>query len=206
MAYSALLTYSIYDTNSSEFLELIRSILEAEFVKQRNSYSKTFLPKVVKSDEYLLNPVSDKEIDPAFCSIIKAKMDGTDQRFGSQNNNSNLFVIGVLADGLSNLRKILDSIYIILNDLDVKNYIFLVKNTSGDNYISDSGQYMVKNLSTDFEVSKTMNDKEIVYGSLILQAEISETPKLNTHAAIDEIEVVHQFGENEIEVTQLKNY
>jgi hypothetical protein len=206
MAYSALLTYSIYDTNSSVFLELIRSILEAEFVKQRGSFSKTFLPKVVKADEYLLNPVSDKEIDPAFCSIIKAKFDGTDQRFSSQNNNLNFFVIGVLADGLSNLRKILDTVYIILNDLDVKNHIFLAKNTSGDNYISDSGQYMIKNLSTDFEVSKTMNDKEIVYGSLILQAEISETPKINTYADINEIEVVNTFGDNEKEVTQLTNY
>jgi hypothetical protein len=204
MAYTAKITYGVYDLNSTYFMGLIKTILEAEFTKQRlTPLSKTFLPKAVKTDEYLLSPIADKEIDPAFCSIIKAKMEGTDQRFSSQQNEMNTYIIGILADGLTNLRKIADAIYIILNDMDVKDYIFKYQNSSGENLISDSLKYQVKSLSTDFEVSKTMNDKEIVYGSIILQAEISETPKFNTHDLIGSVDLGLQVGENEIQINQL---
>ncbi len=204
--YTPLLTYPVYDLNSSEFVELIRNILEVEFNNQITEHSKTFLPTVVKKDEYLLSPVADKEIDPAFCSVIKAKMEGTEHRFANQQNDSNSYVIGVLADGLENLRKITDAIYEILNDMDVKNYLFLYENANGDNIISNSGEYYVKNLSTEYEVSKTMNDKNIIYGYLILNAEISETPKFNEYAAIDEIATDLNVGPNEKSVKQTTKY
>lgn len=206
MAYSSKLTYPIYDNNASLFLEVLRELLEVEMLNQRTTHSKTFLPQTVKRDEYLLNPIADKEIDPSFCSIIKAKMEGTEQRFSNQQNDLNHYIIGVLADGLTNLRKICDTIYIILNDMDVKHYLFLYKNAENENLISDSGQYYVKNFSTDYEVSKTMNDKNIVYGYLILQAEISEVPKINTYDEIDSIDITNKFGTDEKEVNQLTSY
>jgi hypothetical protein len=51
----------------------------------------------------------------------------------------------------------------------------------------DSGSYKVTELSNEFQVSKTINDREIIYGYLTLEAEIMETPKLNTFEAVDEI-------------------
>lgn len=203
--YTPLLTYPIYDLNSSEFIELIRTILEVEFNNQITEHSKTFLPTVVKKDEYLLSPVSDKEINPAFCSVIKAKMESTERRFADQQNDSNSYIIGVLANGLDNLRKITDAIYEILNDMDVKNYLFLCKNANGDNLISNSGEYFIKNLSTEYEVSKTMNDKNIVYGYLVLNAEIAEVPKLNTYTKITEVSTDFKMGENEINIKQTTN-
>jgi len=204
--YTAKVTYGVYDLNSSLFLALIKEVLEAEFTKQRLApLSKTFLPKTVKTDEYLLSPVSDKEIDPAFCSIIKAKMKGTEQRFYVQQNDLNMFIVGVLADGLTNLRKILDAIYIILNDMDVKSYLFQYKNALGENLISDSGKYLVESFSTDYEISKTNNDQNIVYGSLILQAEISEVSKSNTYPEIDSVDLNLGLGENEININQITN-
>ena len=201
--YTSLLTYPVYDSNSSEFLELIRSILKAEFDKQISTYSKDFLPTEVKTDEYLLAPIADKEINPAFCSIIKAKMDGTDRRFSDQQNDNNSYIIGVLADGLLNLRKILDSIYIILNDMSIKAYIFKYKNANQETLISNSGEFYVKGLSTEFEVSKTMNDKQIIYGYLVLNAEIAEVPKLNTYTAIEGVDVNLKVGadQKDIEIT-----
>jgi hypothetical protein len=204
--YSAKITYGVYDSNSSLFLELIRTIIETEFTKQRNTLSKTFLPKTVKGDEYLLSPIADKEIDPAFCSIIKAKMEGTNQRFADHQDDLNHYIIGIMADGLVNLRKITDAVYIILNDMDVKNYIFNYQNSEGENLISDSGKYFVKNLSTEFEVSKTMNDKEIVYGYLVLQAEICEVTKFNTHPEIEYISTTNKLGANEIELKQTTHF
>jgi hypothetical protein len=206
MAYTVKLTYPVYDLNSSEFIEIIRTILETEFANQISVHGKTFLPTSVKTDEYLLNPVASKEINPAFCSIIKAKMSNTDNRFSDQQNDSNNYIIGILADGLTNLRKIADAIYEILNDMDVKNYIFLHKNSEGDEIISDSGQYFVSSLSTEYEISKTMNDKNIVYGSLVLNAEIAEVPKLNTHPEIVGITTEHKLGENKINITETTNY
>lgn len=206
MAYTAKLTYPVYDSNSSLFLEELKAVLQAEFTSQRSApFSKTFLPKVVKTDEYLLSPIADQEIDPAFCSIIKAKMKGTENRFSNQQNELNYYIVGVLADGLTNLRKILDAISIILNDMDVKIYLFQYKNALGENLMSDSGQYMVESLSTEYEVSKTMNNKNIVYGSLILQAEIAEIPKLNTYTEIEEIELNLDLGANEININQTTN-
>jgi len=168
-------------------------------LNQRTEHGKTFLPQLVKTDEYLLNPIADKQIDPAFCSIIKAKSDGTEQRFASQQNDLNHYIIGVLANGLENLRKITDAIYIILNGMDVKNYLFLYKNLNGDNLISDSGKYFVKSLSTEYEVSKGLNDKDIIYGSLILQAEIAEVSKFNTYPVVNRIDVTGKYGVNEEE-------
>lgn len=206
MAYTARLTYSVYDLNSSLFLEVVRELLQAEFINQRLTPALQFLPKIVKTDEYLLNPISDKDIDPAFCSIIKAKMSNTDNRFANQQNDLNSYVIGILADGLTNLRKIADAIYEILNDMDVKNYLFLYKNLNGENLISDSGRYFVESLSTEFEVSKTMNDKNIVYGNLVLNAEISEVTKFNTYADIDQITIDLKLGEDEKNIKQTTTY
>lgn len=202
MAYTSILTYPIYDLNSSDFIQLIADILKTEFLNQRTVHGKTFLPIDVKKDEYLLSPISDKEINPAFCSVIKAKMDSTEQRFSNQQNELNTYIIGILADGLSNLRKIADAIYIILNDMSIKNYIFLYKNALGHNLISDSGQYKVSSLSTEYEVTKTMNDKNIVYGFLALNAEISEVPKLNTYTEIEGVTIEYKLGDNEINLTQ----
>lgn len=204
--YTPLLTYPVYDLNSSEFIELLASILEAEFNEQITTFGKDFLPTSVKKDEYLLSPISDKEIDPAFCSIIKAKMLSTDNRFSNQQNDSNNYIIGILADGLENLRKIADAIYEILNDMDVKDYLFKYKNALGDQVISNSGEYYIKNLSTEYEVSKTMNNKNIVYGYLILNTEISEVPKLNTHEEINEITTDLELGENKKVIVQTTKY
>lgn len=206
MSYVSKITYPVYNLNSSDFLTIIQEILQVEFLNQRTIHLKTFLPTIVKTDEYLLSPIADKEINPAFCSIIKAKMSSTDQRFSDQQNDDNSYVIGILADGLSNLRKIADAIYEILNDMDIKNYLFTLKNINGDNIISDSGKYLINSLSTDFEVSKTMNDKNIVYGNLVLNAEISEVPIFNTHEEINQVVSEFKLGENEISLTQETTY
>lgn len=202
MSYVSKITYPVYNLNSSDFLTIIQEILQVEFLNQRTIHLKTFLPTIVKTDEYLLSPIADKEINPAFCSIIKAKMSSTDQRFSGQQNDDNSYVIGILADGLSNLRKIADAIYEILNDMDIKNYLFTLKNINGDNLISDSGKFYISSLLNDFEVSKTMNDKNIVYGNLVLNAEISEVPKFNTHEEINQVTTEFKLGENEISLTQ----
>ena len=206
MSYTALITYAVYDLNSSLFMDLIQEVLIAEFTKQRATFSKTFLPKTVQLNSYLLNPIANKEIDPAFCSIIKAKMANTDRRFADQQNDSNSYIIGILADGLDNLRKIADAIYEILNDMDVKNYLFLYKNANEDNLISNSGEFYISALSTDFEVSKTMNDKNIVYGYLVLNAEIAEVPKFNTFTEINQITTDLKLGENEINLEQTDKF
>ena len=205
MSYEVQLTYPVYDLNSSEFITIIQTILQTEFQNQITEYSNDFLPTDVKTDEYLLSPIADKEINPAFCSIIKAKMSSTDQRFSTQQNDSNSYIIGILANGLTNLRKIADAIYEILNDMDVKNYIFLYKNAAGDQIISDSGQYFVNSLSTDFEVSKTMNDKNIVYGSIVLNAEIAEVPKENTHTEIVGSTTDLKMGKDKKNIKQTTN-
>jgi hypothetical protein len=200
MSYSALLTYGVYDLNSSLFLDLIREILQAEFTKQVTDFSKDFLPVEVKADEYLLNPLSDLDIDPAFCSVIKAKSVNGENQFHDQTNEKNTFIIGVLAEGLDNLRKISDAIYIILNDMDVKNHIF------SQGLLADSGSYKVSALSSEFQVSKTVNDREIVYGFLILEAEILEAPKLNTYEEINEINITHVMGVDSKEMVQKTTY
>ena len=107
MSYSALLTYEVYDLNSSLFLGLIKEVLEAEFTKQIEDYDNDFLPASVKTDEYLLNPVSDLDINPSFCSVIKAKSVSGENQFHNQTNEKNTFIIGILAEGLENLRKIM---------------------------------------------------------------------------------------------------
>jgi len=200
MPYSSKITYEVYDLNSSLFLELIREVLEAEFTKQIADFDKDFLPVEVKTDEYLLNPVSDLDIDPAFCSVIKAKSSNGNNPFFKQANEKNVYIIGILADGLENLRKISDAIYIILNDMDVKNYFF------GQKIISDSGTYKISELSSDFQISKTINDRNIIYGSLTLEVEIAEEVKFNDYAEINEIRVKHQLGADESETNQTTKY
>lgn len=200
MAYTSKINYSIYDLNSSLFVDVIKEVLQVEFLKQRTTYSKTFLPQVVKKDEYLLSPISDKDIDPAFCSVIKAKMEGTEQRFSEQQSDDNMYIIGILANGLENLRKIADAVYIILNDHNVKNYIWSYADSEGNKLISDSGKYFVKSLSTEYEVSKTMNDKEIVYGSLVLGAEIAEIPLIGTYADFEGANITLEAGEDKKEI------
>ena len=44
MAYSAIITYPVYDLNSSLFIELIRDILQKEFLNQINTQGKSFRP------------------------------------------------------------------------------------------------------------------------------------------------------------------
>lgn len=200
--YTTRITYPVYDLNSSEFVTLIKNVLQAEFTEQIASHGKSFLPTVVKADEYLVDKIMDSEINPAFCSIIKAKSAGTDQRFGNQDNNENLFVIQILAKGLSNLRNISDAIYEILNDMDVKDYIFKYRNALNQQIISDSGKYFVSSTVFEFDVKKTINDKDIINGHLVLNAEIAEIPKENQHGALDGANVDHKLGENEINITQ----
>lgn len=194
--YSSLITYSIYDLNSSLFLELIREVLDVEFTKQRDEFGNTFLPIEVKTDEYLVNPVSDLDINPAFCSVIKATSSNGENHFHSQSNEVNTYLVRVLADGLENLRKILDSVFIILNDMDIKSYLFTCKNSNGDKIISNDGMYRVNQMSNEFEEQKTINDKNIVGGYLTLQAEITETSKFNLHPLLTEANTELQVGPN----------
>jgi len=200
MAYSSKVTYPIYDLNSTEFMEVVRELLQVEMLNQRTTHGKTFLPQVVKKDEYLLNPIADKEMNPAFCAIIKAKTEGTDQNISNQQNDLTYYIISIMANGLENLRKIADSIYIILNDMDVKSYLYLYKNASGDNLIYDSEKYKVNSMSAEIEEKKTMNDKNIIYGNVILQAQIVEVPKENTHPAVEGVNVNLQAGPNKKEI------
>ena len=195
--YSSLITYSIYDLNSSLFLELIREILDVEFTKQRNVFGNDFLPVNVKTDEYLVNPISDLDINPAFCSVIKAASSNGENHFHGQSNEVNTFLIRVLADGLENLRKILDSVYIILNDMDIKNYLFTYKNANGEKILSNDGMYRVNQMSNEFEEQKTINDKNIVGGYLTLQAEIAEVSKFNTYPELTELNIDLQVGPNQ---------
>jgi len=206
MAYTTQVTYPVYDLNSSFFIELLKEVLEVEFNNQITTHANTFLPTTVKTDEYLLNPIADKEIDPAFVSIIKAKFVNTEGRYFEQNNDNNSYIIGILADGLLNLRKIADAIYEILNDMDVKNYFYLYENSRNCKIISDSGKFFISNLSTEFEVSKTMNDKNIVYGSLVLNAEIAETSILNTYEEINQITTDFEMGADNKNIKQTTTY
>ncbi len=120
--YSSKITYPILELNSSFFLETLRSVLEVELLKQRSSFGKTFLPILVKKDEYLLNPIADSDMNPSFCAIVKAKT--LDDKSGAkeQQNTNTTYMVVVAAYGLDNLRKIQDVIFQILNDLNVKHY------------------------------------------------------------------------------------
>ncbi len=206
MAYSTKITYPIYNLNSTEFLEVVRELLQVEMLNQRNNHGKTFLPQSVKTDEYLLNDISDKEIDPSYCAISKSKMESSDQNFPSQQNNLNYYIISILANGLENLRKIADSIYIILNDLDVKIYLSQVESIRGDILVYNKNTLKISSLSTEIEEKKTMNDKNVIYGNLIFEAQIIEKTQLNTSTPIDSIEVINKIGENKKEVKQLTEY
>lgn len=201
--YSPLLTYGVYDLNSSLFLEVLRNVLEVELSNQVANKGKTFLPLSVKKDEYLLNPVSDLDINPAFCSILKAKQVKAESNFHQQSNEKNTYIIGILAEGLENLRKIADAIFIILNDMDVKNYLFTYKDAQGNNLIADSGTYRVISLSNEFEVSQTINDRNIIYGSLSLEVDIAEIAKLNTYNKLTEVDTTLQLSNERIHDQEL---
>lgn len=205
MAYTSRITYPIYDLNASAFLTILQEILQVEMLNQRTAYTKSFLPKLVKTDEYLLNPVSNTDLDPSFCSIVKTKADVTDNRFTTQQANINNYAILVYANGISNLRKILDAIYIILNDTDIKAYLFRLKNSNNENLIWDSGSYFVKSLDTDYDINKSMNDKDVVLGAINLEVAISEVAKLNTYPELTSIEVINKVGNDEIGIKQLIN-
>lgn len=120
--YSSKITYPILELNSSFFLETLRNVLQIELLKQRSSFGKTFLPQIVKKDDYLLNPIADSDLNPSFCAIVKAKT--VDDKSGAkqQQNTNTTYMVVVGAYGLLNLRKIQDVIFQILNDLDVKHY------------------------------------------------------------------------------------
>ena len=203
--YNSVITYEIQDLNSSAFMDLIKEILEAEFQEQTATHSKTFLPVSVQKDSYLLDPINDNEINPAYCSIIKAKADNAQNNFHEQESVKNSYIIGVLANGLENLRKILDAIYVILNDMDVKNYVFHYKDASGNLIVSNSDEYRVSSLSTEYQVSKTINDQNIIYGSLVLEAEIAEIATFNTYNEIEGANITHKLGDNETEILQTEN-
>lgn len=203
--YSAKITYPIYDLNNTLFIGIIQEVLEAEFLKQRTAHSKDFLPTSVKNDDYLINPISDNEINPSFCAVTKVSSDLNDH-FYEQENLDNSFIIQVVAIGLENLRKITDAIYIILNDMDVKNYLFQVKNDFDELLISNSGSYSVKTIVTNLETKKTINDKDIVMGNLVLNVQISEKVKFNDTTPIDILSTTLKLGGNDIELNQETKY
>lgn len=202
MAYTSQLTYGVYNQNATLFLEVVREVLEVEFLNQKNNFGKSFLPGKVQTDEYLLNPIPDKDFDPSWCSVIKAKWESGENQFIEQQNNMCYYIIGIMARGMEDLRKIGDSIYVILNDMNVKQYFFLYENGAGERLISNSGEYLVKSLSTEYEIKKTNNDKDVIYGNLVLQAEILELAAFNETTPLTEIHTTHKLGENLTEVKQ----
>lgn len=206
MAYTSQITYPIYDLNSTEFMEVVRELLQIEMLNQRTAHGKAYLPQLVKGDDYLVNPISDTDINPAFCSITKAKMESTDHNFPTQQNNMNYYIISLLAKGIDNLRKIADAIYIILNDLDIKMYLSLATSTNGDKLLYTKSSLEIKSLSTEIEERKTVNEKDVVYGNLVLQAQITEVVQKNTYPEIEGINEVHEIGSDEKEITQITNY
>jgi hypothetical protein len=206
MAYSSVITYPVYDLNSTEFLEVVRELLQVEMLNQRTAHGKIFLPLVVKPDEYLLDKVADKEIAPSYCAISKAKMESSDPNFPSQQNNMNFYIISILAFGLGNLRKIADSIYVILNDLDVKTYLSQVESARGDRLVYNKNSLHISSLSTEIEEKKTLNSKNVIYGNLIFQAQITEKTQLNTSTPIHSVVVTNKIGEDEKEIIQTKTY
>jgi hypothetical protein len=204
--YSTLITYPVYDLNSSEFVGVIQDVLQKEFINQTDNHSIDYLPVVVNTDEHLTSPIADSVMNPAYVSVIKGASKDSEHFFFEQNSDLNYFVIGVNAYGLANLRKIQDAIYIILNDMDVKHYLWQLKNDDGENYISDSGMYKVIKNDSQFEEKKTINDKDVVYGSLILQVQIAEVVKQNTYPDLEGMNTDLNLGENKTSVKFETNY
>lgn len=205
MAYTSKITYPVYDLNSTLFVELVREVLQVEFLEQRNNHSKDYLPLVVKNDEYLVNPISDEEINPAYCAVTRAKSEIEGQLF-KQENLVNSFIIQVVANGLENLRKVTDAIFIILNDMDVKHYFFQYKNDDNQNIIFDSSLYKIDSISTDITTKKVINNKDVVMGNLVLQAGIAEVVKYNKTTQTEGASTSHKIGESQIEIKQETNY
>lgn len=143
--YSSKITYPILELNSSFFLETLRKVLEVELLKQRTDFGKTFLPQIVKKDDYLLNPILDSDMNPSFCAIIKAKT--LDDKSGAkqQQNTNTAYMIVVAAYGLTVLREIQDVIFQILNDLNVKHYFQQLQRevVSGEIYPYNLIEYQV---------------------------------------------------------------
>lgn len=206
MAYLPQLTYPVYDLNSTEFMEVVREVLQVEMLNQKNNHSKPFLPEKVNPDEYLLNGIAPTEMNPSYCAIVKAKMDGTEDNFPSQQNNNNIYIISILAYGLEDLRKIADSIYVILNDLNVRTYLSQVESVRGDKLVYNKSTLKVSSLSTEIKEKKTLNNEDAIYGNLIFEAQIVEKTQLNTSTPIDSVHVDNKFGENEKEVKQITEY
>lgn len=142
--YTAKITYPISELNSSFFLEKLRNVLEVELLNQRNVFAKTFLPQVVKKDDYLLNPITDSDLNPSFCAVVKAKADDSKKGFNELQVLKTIYLVKIAAYGLENLRQIQDVIFQILNDLDVKHYFFKLQREvlSGD--ILQGVEYFVK--------------------------------------------------------------
>lgn len=153
--YSAKITYPISELNSSFFLEELRNVLEVELLNQRTIFGKTFLPQVVKKDDFLLNPITDSDLNPSFCAVVKAKSEDSEKGFNELQVLKTIYLVKIAAYGLNNLRQIQDVIFSILNDLDVKHYFFQLKREvlSGNilqdvEYFVDGGTSIVYNGNT----------------------------------------------------------
>lgn len=199
MAYKAQITYPVYELNSTEFMNVVKEVLQVEMLNQRTTHGKTYLPIEVKGDDYLVNPINSNDLNPAFCSIAKPEFKKGDVNFSKQQNNNVIYIISILAKGLNDLRKIADSIYIILNDLDVKTYLSQAKSTRGDLMLFRKESFMVNSLSTEIEERKTVNDKNVLYGNLIVEAQIAEVTQFNTYTPIDSVDLKVQLGNEEIQ-------
>lgn len=201
--YTSQLTYPVYDLNSTEFMEVVREVLQVEMLNQKNNHGKSFLPEKVNPDRYLLNGIADTEMNPSYCAIAKAKMNGTEDNFSIQQNNNNIYIISILAYGLSDLRKIADSIYVILNDSDVRIYLNEVESVRGDKLVFRKSAMRISSLSTEIEEKKTKDNKDAIYGNLIFEAQIVERTQLNTSTPIDSVYVDTRFGEDEKKIEQV---
>lgn len=206
MAYASQITYEVYDLNSTEFLRLVQEVLHVEMLNQRATHNKTFLPQIVRGDDYLVDKIADKDINPSFCAISKAKMEGSESNFASQQNNLNYYIISIMANGLENLRKVADSIYVILNDLDVKTYLSMVEDSNGCKIVFNKSTLKISSLSTEFEVKKTENNRDVIYGNLILEAQIVEKTRLNTSTPINSVDLTNKFGEDKKEIKTLTEF
>jgi hypothetical protein len=166
--YQSKITYPISELNSSFFLEELRKVLEIELLNQRNNFTKTFLPESVKKDDFLLNPITDSDLNPAFCAIVKAKSIDNKEGFNEIQVIDNTFLVKIAAYGLDNLRKIQDVIFQILNDLDVKHYFYQLKREilSGD--IIQDVEYLVQGANLEFV---TYNGNDYLDGETFIGVE-----------------------------------
>lgn len=142
--YTAKITYPIPELNNSFFLEKLRNVLQIELLNQRNVFNKTFLPQLVKKDDYLLNTITDSDLNPSFCAIVKAKADNANEGFNELQVLKIIYLVKIAAYGLDNLRNIQDVIFQILNDLDVKHYFYQLKREVLSGNIIEDVEYFVE--------------------------------------------------------------